>query len=365
VSDPQVLCSRETYAVKSFAVRNTASGSPVSGCLRRFAVLVVTFCVVWVSAQRARAVTLAWDPSPDTNVAGYYVHYGTVSGSYTTHVDTGSATTFQVTDLVPGTTYYFAVTAYNAQKIQSAPSGEIAYTAPEVVPPPAAGVVRILPAGATNRLPRLQLQVPANRPYVVLASEDLKSWVPIHQGVSASADWIEWSDPRAALLPQRFYRLMLPDKPLVPGTLSILPAAIPQGTVGLRPSVAHGQRYEIQASQDLAVWTTLHEGIRTSNKPMDFVDSQAGLYPRRFYRLALPDNSASPASLEIFRGGISLGARLRVSAWEGQHYRILASEDLATWTAIHEGISHSAEPVDLVDPEAGLHPRRFYRLVFD
>lgn len=351
--------------MKIFAVRDTVSGSPVSGCLRHFAFILLSFCLAWVSAQGARGVTLAWDPSPDTSVAGYYVHYGTISGTYTTEVDTGSDTTIQISDLVVGETYYFAVTAYNAQRIQSAPSGEIAYTVPEVVPTPVTGVVRMLPAGASNRLPRLQLQVPANRPYVVLASEDLKSWTPIHQGVSASTDWIEWSDPRAALLPQRFYRLMLPDKPLVPGVLSILPAAIPQGTVGLRPSVAPGQQYEIQASQDLVVWTTLHEGICASSKPMDFVDSQAGLYPKRFYRLALPDNSAPPASVNIFRGGISVGARLRVSAWEGQHYRILASDDLATWTTIHEGISHSAEPVDLVDPEAGLHPKRFYRLVFD
>ncbi|HPU56241.1 MAG TPA: fibronectin type III domain-containing protein, partial [Verrucomicrobiota bacterium] len=37
----------------------------------------------------AASVTLAWDPSPDPSVVGYFVYYGDASRSYTTKIDVG------------------------------------------------------------------------------------------------------------------------------------------------------------------------------------------------------------------------------------------------------------------------------------
>ncbi len=63
------------------------------------------------------SATLAWDPVQDPSVTAYYVHYGTRPRSengdaYDDRVSADS-TTATVTNLEPGTTYYFAVTAYN------------------------------------------------------------------------------------------------------------------------------------------------------------------------------------------------------------------------------------------------------------
>jgi hypothetical protein len=35
------------------------------------------------------AVTLAWDPNPESDIAGYVISYGTSSRQYTTSVDVG------------------------------------------------------------------------------------------------------------------------------------------------------------------------------------------------------------------------------------------------------------------------------------
>lgn len=67
------------------------------------------------------SVTLTWDiATDDTGVVGYNIYYGTVSvtnggdANYTDLAKTGSALEYMVTGLKNGTTYYFAVTAFDA-----------------------------------------------------------------------------------------------------------------------------------------------------------------------------------------------------------------------------------------------------------
>src|SRR5687768_2832591 len=75
-------------------------------------------------------VTLAWDPSAESSVSGYKVHYGLNSRTYPFVVDTGHATTQVISNLQDGITYYFAVTAYNVAGQESDFSAEIPYTIP-------------------------------------------------------------------------------------------------------------------------------------------------------------------------------------------------------------------------------------------
>jgi hypothetical protein len=75
-----------------------------------------------------RAVTLVWDANSETNIAGYIVHYGTTSRSYTNHNIVGNVTTNQIAGLASGRTYYFAVTAYDTLGLESDYSNEVAYS---------------------------------------------------------------------------------------------------------------------------------------------------------------------------------------------------------------------------------------------
>ena len=60
----------------------------------------------------ADTLTVLWDASPNSNVAGYLVYVGTQSGSDATTYDVGNSTSFAYPSAAPGQTYYFAVAAY-------------------------------------------------------------------------------------------------------------------------------------------------------------------------------------------------------------------------------------------------------------
>jgi len=76
----------------------------------------------------AEDVTLGWDPSADATVIGYKLYYG-VQGT-DPQILTLSTNQVTVTNLVKGTSYFFYVTAFNADGLESAPSDTIEYTIP-------------------------------------------------------------------------------------------------------------------------------------------------------------------------------------------------------------------------------------------
>jgi hypothetical protein len=92
--------------------------------------------------KAAPDVTLAWDPSPDSEVSGYKLHYGLTSGAYDQVLDIGNSTTAVVSGLAAGQTFYFVVTAYNDQGIESLPSNEISVTL--TTPQPASLNIQVL-----------------------------------------------------------------------------------------------------------------------------------------------------------------------------------------------------------------------------
>jgi Fibronectin type III domain/FG-GAP-like repeat len=94
-----------------------------------------TVCLSWFislvglasHAQALSSVTLAWDPSAGSGVAGYRLHYGVVSGSYSSVTDVGNTTTATIAGLSEGNTYFIVVTAYSGSGLESAASNEVAF----------------------------------------------------------------------------------------------------------------------------------------------------------------------------------------------------------------------------------------------
>ena len=112
---------------------------------------IVVCIIVGVIASNALAAqaTLAWDPNTESDLAGYRVHYGTSSGSYTVHTDVHNVTTYTVTGLTAGQTYYFAATAYDTSGNESGYSNPVSYAVPGVNGAPTTPAT---PAGASSAL---------------------------------------------------------------------------------------------------------------------------------------------------------------------------------------------------------------------
>ena len=99
--------------------------------LTRVSVLKALVCVVVgaiSSHAMAAQVTLAWDANSESDLGGYRVHYGTSSTSYSVHIDVNKATTYTVTGLAAGQTYYFAATAYDTSGNESGFSNMVSST---------------------------------------------------------------------------------------------------------------------------------------------------------------------------------------------------------------------------------------------
>ena len=88
------------------------------------------FCflsIVFAAGGNCAQVTLAWDANSEPNIAGYKVYYGTASRVYNWYFDVGKVTTYSVTGLTDGSTYYFAATAYDTSGVESTYSSEVSY----------------------------------------------------------------------------------------------------------------------------------------------------------------------------------------------------------------------------------------------
>lgn len=94
---------------------------------------VFTLMVICTQAI-AKDVVLAWDPNPESNIAGYCVYYGTISGVYSTAFDVGTDALITLPNL-PGGTYYIVITAKNTLGLESLPSDEYRFEVPLNDPP--------------------------------------------------------------------------------------------------------------------------------------------------------------------------------------------------------------------------------------
>lgn len=92
--------------------------------------MVVLSAVMFLQSTVAQIVTLGWDPSTNTDVVGYKVYYGGVSGNYTNSIVMGNVTAVTISNLASGATYYFAATAYNSSGVESRFSNQAIYSVP-------------------------------------------------------------------------------------------------------------------------------------------------------------------------------------------------------------------------------------------
>ncbi len=79
----------------------------------------------FVNTAQAGSLLATWDANTEDDLAGYKVYYGTESGNYTHIQDVGNQTSYLAENLKDGSTYHFAVSAYDLSGNESELSGEV------------------------------------------------------------------------------------------------------------------------------------------------------------------------------------------------------------------------------------------------
>ena len=91
-------------------------------------------------------IKIAWDANTEADLAGYNVYYGSAARTgtdpkvcstcgYATKVQVGKVTTYTITGLTLGTTYWISVTAVDTSANESAFSNQVSGAAKDYAPP--------------------------------------------------------------------------------------------------------------------------------------------------------------------------------------------------------------------------------------
>lgn len=125
----------------------------LNNAVRMVAMAIIMVAVSVSAAWAQQTVTAIWDTNTDPYTAGYRVYYGTAPGSYQWNVDAGNQASAPI-NLTPGSTYYFAVRAYNASYQLGPASNEatINLGTPTPPPPPPTAQITATLTGATTAL---------------------------------------------------------------------------------------------------------------------------------------------------------------------------------------------------------------------
>ena len=108
---------------------------------------------LYITNAQAGQATLAWDANTEPTLGGYQLYYGQASGNYTANVDVGKQTSYTLTGLTDGKTYYFAAKAYNIGKtVWSGFSNQVSKTISSTTAPVASFSTSPNPASGTAPL---------------------------------------------------------------------------------------------------------------------------------------------------------------------------------------------------------------------
>jgi hypothetical protein len=244
-------------------------------------------------------VSLAWDPVAG-DVAGYRLYIGQQSGQYSQVVDAGNATQATLTNLSYGSTYFFSVTAYSTEGIESDYASEITYqVGSQTNPPPA--VTMTAPTDGSVFPEPANIQLAAT---VATNGHDI-SRVLFYSGATFlgqsvsppyTFDWTNvpagnypltaqvWYDGAvAASSPVANVTVNSGRPPPTGPTLAITQVSGGIPTIQGTGSASHV--YDVQTTSDFATWTSLGTVTADAGGNFGFSDPGAPSVSIRFYRV--------------------------------------------------------------------------------
>jgi len=121
------------------------------------------------------------------------------------------------------------------------------------------------------------------------------------------------------------------------------------------------QCYIIQATTDFQTWSDVQTNS-TEEALLQFIDPEAGGYPKRFYRAILCETGVGAASMQVGMITQLPGGRVQFdfNGASGRSYVIQASTNLTDWQNIRTNVG-LAGPISFTDSFSNF-TRRFYRV---
>ena len=81
--------------------------------------LILAIIVFFPLEGFAASLQVSWNANTEEDLAGYRLYYGTQSNTYGQTVDVGNATSYTIGSAQNGSTYFVAVSAYDAEGNES------------------------------------------------------------------------------------------------------------------------------------------------------------------------------------------------------------------------------------------------------
>jgi hypothetical protein len=278
--------------------------------------MVVLALVLRVDPATAGSVSLTWDPSPDTNVIGYKIYYGTASQFYTTNLVVGNVTNTTINGLAVGTTFYFVATGYDAAGDESAFSNEASYDVTNGAPTldPIADLsisenaggqsfnLTGITCGDNNQNETLTVTAVSSNPALIPAptisynspnTTGTLTFAPVANAAGVASITVTINNgSTSTLITQSFAvtvlapaegAITLPVPSLAPLNTPALLTPQPSGIAGQFSFLVSGDpanQYVVQATTDMVNWIP----VQTNFPPFTVVDAKAGTCAQRFYR---------------------------------------------------------------------------------
>ncbi len=305
----------------------------------------------------AANVTLAWNPSSGSTVAGYDIYYWVAKSVHTNEISVGQATSVTISNLQVGTTYDFAAATISILGLQSRLSAAIAYTVPKSTPvaypnnhPPTLNAINNLEvyenvgwqkvrlsgitSGAASEKQKLTVTAVSSNtglvhnPNVIYSSPNqtgILMFVPVAKTVGITTITVTVNDGGVVsnIVTQSFTILVVPNGPP--------PSGPPIWNIGSTTEVVSAASVPAMVSTDT-----------TS------ANSRAAV---------VVANLAASLAVSTYAVG---QFTINVTGATGQSYAVQASTDLVNWVALQTNTA----PFTFTDTNADQFSQRFYRALY-
>ncbi len=229
----------------------------------------------------ASPCTLAWNPNQDVSVTGYALYYG-ITGSTTNRQVLGITNTVTLFNLLASSNYFFYMTAFDPEGVESLPSN-VLYYKPQALSPlkltsPVQGTMNLQFRAAPGSICQIQY-TPSFNP---------AQWQILGSATADSNGNIVINDQVSANIPSRFYRAVLYSSPQVLSALKV--ASVVAGAVTLQFHAATGAVCRVQYTPSLNPprWQTLGSATADASGNVTITDRPPANIPSRFYRAVTP-----------------------------------------------------------------------------